>query len=86
MTPRKSATVAAATEQPGFDEAVGRIEQILQQLERGDLELDRALALFEEGVALLRAAGSALEGAEQRVEQLMGDGDDLHFQPFSSPG
>ena len=56
-----------------FEERVARLEMIASQLEgqgRG-LDLDRALALFEEGVETLRAAAQELATAEAKVQRLV---------------
>jgi exodeoxyribonuclease VII small subunit len=53
-----------------FEARLARLEAIAQQLESGELELSRALALFEEGVEQLRAAADELAKAETRVQQL----------------
>jgi exodeoxyribonuclease VII small subunit len=50
-----------------------RLEEIVEQLETEELELDTALALFEEGVAHVKEANKALAAAELRVEELLGD-------------
>jgi exodeoxyribonuclease VII small subunit len=50
-----------------------RLEEIVGQLEAEELELDRALALFEEGVAHVKEANKVLAAAELRVEELLGD-------------
>jgi len=47
-----------------------RLEEIVRALEQQDLDLDRALALFEEGVSRLREARSRLGDAELRLRQL----------------
>jgi exodeoxyribonuclease VII small subunit len=47
-----------------------RLEQIVHALEQDDLDLDRALALFEEGVTRLRDARGRLGEAELRLRQL----------------
>ena len=47
-----------------------RLEQIAARLEDEDLDLDAALALFEEGIAELRSASAFLEKAETRLKQL----------------
>ena len=54
-----------------------RIESIVTELERDDLDLDRALALFQEGVARLRTAAASLAQVEGEVRLLVeqGDGD-----------
>lgn len=48
-----------------------RLDEIVAGLERDDLELEDALALFEEGVGHIRAARAVLEHATLRVEQLL---------------
>jgi exodeoxyribonuclease VII small subunit len=59
-----------------------RLEEIVAQLETEDLELDRALALFEEGVLHVKEAEKALSAAELRVEELIGDQDRLATRPL----
>lgn len=50
-----------------------RLEEIVSQLETEELELDRALALFEEGVSHVKEAEGALAAAELRVEELLAE-------------
>jgi exodeoxyribonuclease VII small subunit len=50
-----------------------RLEEIVRALEADDTDLDRALALFEEGVARLRAARDRLGEAESRVQKVVED-------------
>lgn len=52
------------------EERLARLEQIVEQLEGEQLDLARALALFEEGVACLRDAASTLGEAEATVKRL----------------
>ncbi len=54
-----------------FEETLDRLHVIVADLEGDDLQLDRALALFEEGVERLRAAAGELARAEARVQQLV---------------
>lgn len=58
-----------------YEEDLARIEAIVAELERDDLELDRALALFEEGIGRLRSAAAALAAAEGRVRLLVEQAD-----------
>lgn len=53
-----------------FEQAVARIDEIVTMLERGDAQLDKSLALFEEGVKLIESCGSMLDNAEQIVVRL----------------
>jgi len=50
-----------------------RLEEIVRQLESDDPDLDKALVLFEEGVARLRAARERLSEAEARVQKVLED-------------
>lgn len=53
-----------------FEESLARLEAIVEEMDGGELQLDRALALFEEGIGHLRAASAALEGAQASVKVL----------------
>lgn len=79
---------AADIELPGisFEAALERIEEIVASIEAEDLELAESLALFEEGVRLLRAAQERLSGAETRVQQLVEEGEGFRMHPFAEEG
>ncbi len=68
-----------------FEGALERLEAIVEQLEQGDLELEAALAAFEEGVALSRRCAGELDAAERRIEILVQNGDGLEAEPFEPP-
>ena len=53
-----------------FEQALGRIDEIVKALENGDVPLDESMKLFEEGTALLRKCGGMLDAAEQQVVKL----------------
>jgi exodeoxyribonuclease VII small subunit len=48
-----------------------RLEEIVRRLEANDLDLDAALALFEEGITRLRAARERLQDAEVRIQRVL---------------
>ena len=52
-----------------YEEAYGRLEQVLQQLESGDLPLEEALKLYELGATLAAYCARKLDKAELRVRQ-----------------
>jgi len=54
-----------------FEKRLHRLEEIVGALESDQLDLDRALALFEEGIACLRAASEELGKVEARVQRLV---------------
>jgi exodeoxyribonuclease VII small subunit len=58
---------------------LNRLEEIVRRLEADDVELDAALALFEEGVARLRAARDRLASAEVKVQAVLEEAGDLRF-------
>ncbi len=67
-----------------FESALKSLEDIVGQLEAGDLTLDRALELFEEGIRVSRFCGSKLDEAERKVEVLIKSADGtLKETPFS---
>ena len=53
-----------------FEEALAELEKRVRALEAGDVPLDDALKLYEEGVALARTCHEQLEAADQRVAKL----------------
>ena len=56
-----------------FEDALQRLEQIVDQLETGNLPLEQSLKVFEEGVGLARRCAKYLEEAEKRIELLTRD-------------
>lgn len=57
-----------------FEQSMGRLEEIVKILERGDASLEDALKLFEEGTALIRKCDGMLSTAEQKVLLLTKNG------------
>jgi len=75
MTPEKS-----------FESSLEDLEQIVKQLEAGDLPLERSLELFEQGVRLSRECQKRLDEAERKVEILLRSGDGTYKEaPFEEP-
>ena len=74
---------AKKTESLSFDAALGELEQIVQQLEQGDLRLKTALKQFERGIQLARVSKQKLEQAEQQVQILLQQGEQEKLTPFS---
>jgi exodeoxyribonuclease VII small subunit len=69
----------------GFESALEQLEARVRRLEAGDVPLDEALALFEEGVALARTCHAALDAAEQRVASLVLGARGPEEQPLPEP-
>ena len=72
-------------EQLTFEQALAELEQLVQEMESGNLELERALQLFERGMQLVRYCNEQLDTAELRVRQLAPDalsGEEPGLTPF----
>ena len=66
-----------------FEDALNRLEEIVQKMEAGDLSLDESLKAFEEGIKLVRICSKKLEDAERRIDMLMkNEQGDLDLAPF----
>ena len=60
-----------ATEPLQFEDALERLEVLVEEMESGDLPLEETIARFEEGQKLLRTCGELLDRAEQRVKTIL---------------
>lgn len=67
-----------------FEQALKRLEEIVARMESGDLELDKSLALFEEGVKLVRFCSGKLDEAKKKVEILVDKNGTMMPEPFST--
>ncbi|EHZ6900657.1 exodeoxyribonuclease VII small subunit [Vibrio cholerae] len=70
-------------ENMSFESTIEELEQLVEQLESGDLALDEALRKFERGISLARAGQLKLDDAEQRVRILLNNSDDAPLSDFS---
>lgn len=59
------------TEGIHFEKSLGELEEIVRQLEKGELSLEESLAQFEKGIGLARQCQEVLNQAEQKIETLM---------------
>jgi exodeoxyribonuclease VII small subunit len=67
---------------PKFEECLQRLEKVVDELERGDIPLEKALTLFEEGMQLSNSCRKELEAAEGKVEILLKQNGKLQPEPF----
>jgi exodeoxyribonuclease VII small subunit len=66
-----------------YEEAVSRLEEIVGQLEAGNLPLEASLTLFEEGIGLAKYCSEKLDAAEGRLQVLLGfNGDEPKIGDF----
>lgn len=67
-----------------FESALSRLEEIVRAMESGSAALDSSLALFEEGIGLVKFCTKALDTAEQKVKILQKDENgDMTEAPFA---
>ena len=66
-----------------LEKALTDLEELVEELESGDLPLEKAMQKFEQGIKLTRSCQSALKDAEQKVEILLkGAGGDEVLEDF----
>ncbi len=68
-----------------FEECLERLEKIVQELEKGEVPLEKSLTLFEEGMQLSATCRKQLEEAEGKVEILLKQNGKLQTEPFEPP-
>lgn len=65
------ATRKSSTAPDSFEKKMARLEEIVSMMEEGGLPLEKAIALFEEGVVLSKECRGVLENTERRITLLM---------------
>ena len=68
-----------AVKKQSYEEAMGRLEAIVAQLEKGECGLDQSLKLFEEGAGLAGRCEQLLDQAEQKVNLLLANDEEVPF-------
>ena len=70
-----------------FEQSMKQLEQIVQELESGDLPLERAIKKFEEGIQLSKLCAKMLDETEKKVSILLEDGQgNISEAPFPANG
>ncbi len=74
-------------EEMSFEEAMAELEQVLGQLERGDVALDDSIRLYERGAALKARCETKLKEAEEKVAAITldADGNPAGLKPVNDP-
>ena len=75
----------AAKKPVNLEKALADLESLVDELESGDLPLEKAMKKFEEGIKLTRSCQAALKEAEQKVEILLKSaGGEESLKPFET--
>ncbi len=69
---------------PKFEDCLQRLEKIVDELEKGNVPLEQAVKLFEEGVQLSNSCKKELEAAEGKVEILLKQNGKLQPEPYEA--
>lgn len=72
-------------QEAGFEESLASLEAIVDQLERGELPLEQALSLFQDGVDLAGRCQRQLEQVQRKVEILTRERGEIKPVPFEPP-
>ena len=67
-----------------FEDAMQELENLVDEMEKGELPLEKALEKFERGVSLARSSQTILKDAEQKVQILMNQNGQDVLQPLTS--
>lgn len=67
-----------------FEKALSDLEQLVDQMERGEFSLEESLKAFERGIALTRECQQQLAAAEQKVQVLLQNKDGVKLEPLDS--
>ncbi len=68
-----------------FEDSIGKLEEIVNKLETGDVTLDESLSLFEQGIKLSKSCQKMLDNAEKKVSALMANDDgEMEKQAFDA--
>lgn len=74
--------MARAKKTPNFEQSFAELEDLVLQMESGELELEQSLAAFEKGIKLTRDCQAALARAEQKVQMLLQENGELKTVDF----
>lgn len=65
-----------------FEEALGRLEEIINHLENKELSLDESLKLFQEGIELYRYCNQRLDEVEHKITMIIEENNQIKQVPF----
>lgn len=76
----------AMEQEISFEEAMNKLEQIVSQLEAGDVPLEQAIELFQTGMQLSQICGSKLTEVERKIEMIVEQEGQSQKRPFILEG
>jgi exodeoxyribonuclease VII small subunit len=82
MTKPAKPVKSAGKNEPKFEDAMSELEDVVRQLEAGDVPLEESLAAFEKGVSLVRLLHTRLDSVQEKIEELTQND---HGRPETKP-
>ena len=70
--------------EPSFEASIERVEEILKEMEAGQIGLDQMMAHYEEGMKTVKACTDKLNEVEKKIEQLSEKNGEIETEPFDS--
>ncbi len=67
-----------------FESALARLEEIVKEMDSGELDLDKMVSHFEEGSKLIKTCSSKLNEVESKIEKIVKRGEELVTEDFES--
>ncbi len=85
MTAETNLANTGSNEPRKFEEALEKLEKIVDEMENGELTLEQSLAHFEQGMKLAKQCGDRLGKAEKKIEKLVTEagGENGQWTPFN---
>jgi len=74
----------SAKKEDNFEKSLTRLEEIVESMESGELDLEQMIKHFEEGSKLVKNCGKKLTIVEQKIEKLVKEGNDLTTETFNA--
>jgi len=70
----------------GFEDAIEQLEELIEQIESGEIGLEESLKRYEEGSALIKRCRTILDGAQAKITELTVDADGLSIPGQENQG
>lgn len=67
-----------------FEQAMSQLEEIVDELEHGDVPLEKAIELFQKGMGLSQLCSQKLEQVERKIEMIVEEDGELRKKPFGT--
>ncbi|GGH25107.1 exodeoxyribonuclease VII small subunit [Paenibacillus segetis] len=73
-------------QQINFEDAMNQLEEVVAQLENGDVPLEKAIDLFQKGMQLSQLCSQKLAQVERKIEMIVENGGEIEKKPFAPLG